>query len=138
MGDAAFNIAKNLKYDRYQHGLASMVYKFFDKKLLVVVLAEKPHKPIIRIFKKLKGHSIDNIWGADLADMQLISKFDKVFRFLLYVIDNFRKYALVIPLKNKKETTITNSFQKILDESNRKPKKIWVDKGSKFYNRSIK
>ena len=44
----------------------------------------------------------------------------------------------VIPLKDKKGVTITNSFQKILKEFNRKPKKIWVDKGSKFYNRSMK
>ena len=70
--------------------------------------------------------------------MQLISKFDKEFRFLLCVIDIHSKYAWVIPLKDKKGITITNVFQKILDESNRKPNKIWVDKGSEFYNRSIK
>ena len=80
----------------------------------------------------------DNIWGADLADMQLISKFKKGFRFLFCVIDIYSKYAWVISLKDKKGITITNAFQKILKESNRKPNKIWVDKGSEFYNRSIK
>ena len=45
---------------------------------------------------------------------------------------------MVIPLKDKKGTTITNAFQNILKESNRKPNKIWVDKGSEFYNRSMK
>ena len=50
----------------------------------------------------------------------------------------FSKYAWVIPLKYKKGTTITNAFQKILDESNRKSNKIWVDKDSKFYNKSMK
>ena len=80
----------------------------------------------------------DNIWGADLADMQLISKFNKGFRFLLCVIDIFSKYAWVIPLKDKKGVSIVNAFQKILDDSNRKPNKIWVDKGSEFYNSSFK
>ena len=59
--------------------------------------------------------------------MQLISKFVIGFRFLLRVIDIFSKYAWVIPLKDKKGITITNAVQKILYESNCKPKKIGVD-----------
>ena len=70
--------------------------------------------------------------------MQLISKFNEGFRFLLCVTDIYSKYAWVIPLRNKKGITITNAFQKTLKESNRKPNKIWVDKGSKFYNNSFK
>ena len=70
--------------------------------------------------------------GADLADMQLISKFNKGICFLLCVIDIFSKYALVIPLKDKKGIAITNAFQKILKESKRKQNKIWVGKGSEF------
>ena len=70
--------------------------------------------------------------------MQLISKFDKGFRFFLCAIDIFSKYAWVIPLKVSKVITITNAFQIILDESTRKPNKIWVDKGNEFYNRSMK
>ena len=62
--------------------------------------------------------------------MQLINKFNKGFRLLLCVIDIYSKYAWVIPLKDKKGIMLTNAFQKILDESNRKPNKIWVDKGS--------
>ena len=65
--------------------------------------------------------------------MQLISKFDKGFRFLLCVIDIYSKYASVIPLKDK-GITINNAFQKILDELKRKSDKIWVDKGGEFYN----
>ena len=68
--------------------------------------------------------------GADSADMQLISKFNKVFRSLLCVIDIFSKYAWVVPLKDKKGVSIVNAFQKILDDSNKKPNKILVDKGS--------
>ena len=80
----------------------------------------------------------DNICGVDVADMQLLSKFNKGFGFLLCVIDIFSKYAWVIPLKDKKGISIVNAFQIILKESNRKPNKIWVDKGSEFYNSSFK
>ena len=79
--DKTFDIPKNLKYDGYQSGLASMVYKLFDKKtfgrgiknenISNKELAEELHKPIIRTFEKREVNSpfIDNIWGADLADM---------------------------------------------------------------------
>ena len=70
--------------------------------------------------------------------MQLISKFNKGFRFLLCVIDIYSKYAWVIPLKDKQSGTITNPFQKVFKESYRKPNKTWVDKDSKFYDRSMK
>ena len=70
--------------------------------------------------------------------MQLISRFNKGFRFLLCVIDIYSKYSRVIPFKDKKCITITNAFQSILKESNRKSNKIWVDKGSGFCNRSEK
>ena len=135
-----------------------LVYKFFDKKsagsgvnthannahpldLATEKLAEELHKPIIKTFLKSTVYSgfKENIWDVDLADMQLISKFNKRFRLLLCVIGIFSKYAWVVPLKDKKGVTITNAFQKILKESNRhKPNKIWVDKGSEFYNNSFK
>ena len=70
--------------------------------------------------------------------MQLLSKFNRGFRFLLCVIDIFSKYAWTVPLKGKKGVSIINAFQKILKESNRKPNKIWVDKGSKFYSNYLK
>ena len=71
--------------------------------------------------------------------MQLITKFNKGFRFLLCVIDIYSKYVCVIPLKyKKKKSTITKAFQKILDELKRKLNQTWVEKGSRFYNRSIK
>ena len=70
--------------------------------------------------------------------MKLISKFNKGFRFLLCIIDIFGKCAWVAPLKDKKGINITNAFQKILKESNRKPNKKSVDKQSEFYNSSFK
>ena len=60
------------------------------------------------------------------------------FRFLLCVIDILSKYAWVVPLKDKKGVSIVDAFQKILDKSRRKPNKIWVDKGSEFFNSSFK
>ena len=158
----AFKIVSNPKYDKYQRGLASIVYKF--KKTLkgsgVATLANKSvikneirqnqqlaeelYKPIIRKVKKRRVYSSfkDNIWGADLVDMQLISKVNKSVRFLLCVIDIYSKYAWIVPLKDKKGVTIVNTFQKILDDSMelhsmRKPNKTWIDKGSQFYKRSI-
>ena len=70
--------------------------------------------------------------------MQVISKFNKGFRFLLCVIGIFSKYAWGVPLKDKKGVSIVNAFQSILKKSNKKPNKIWVDKNSDFYNNSFK
>ena len=145
--DKAYQIAQDVSKDGYQRSLASMVYKFFDKKVkgsgftdTNIQLADELHRKIIRKFPKRKviPGSFDNIWGADLADMQLISKYNKGFRFLLCVIDLYSKYAWVIPVKDKKGITITNAFKTILKQSNRKPNKIWVDKGSEFYNQNMK
>ena len=58
---------------------------------------------LIGSFKKVYSSFKDDIWGADLADMLLISKYNKGIRYLLYVIDLFSKYAWVVPLKYKKE-----------------------------------
>ena len=66
--------------------------------------------------------------------MQLRRKYNKGIRYLLCAIDLFSKYAFAAPLKDKKGTTIANSFQNILDNSKRKPNKICVDQGSEFYN----
>ena len=153
LGDKAYAIVSNPQYDGYQRGLASMVYKFFNSKLASpdkktvgsdvtenIKLANELHKPIIRKLNKRKVYSSfkDNIWGADLADMQLLSKFNKGIKYLLCVIDLFSKYAFVVPLKDKKGISIVNAFQSILNKSKRKPNKIWVDKGSEFYNSSFK
>ena len=67
-----------------------------------------------------------------------MNKYNKGFRFLLSVINIYSKYAWVASLKDKKGITITNPFQKMLDESNRKPNKISLDKGRGFFNRSMK
>ena len=109
----AFKIASDQKYDGYERGLASMVYIFFDKKtqgsgrsLQVaddkenIQLANELHKPIIRKLKKRKVYS--SFWGVGLADMQLLGKYNKGYRFLLCVIDIYSNYAWVVLLKDKK------------------------------------
>ena len=152
--DKAYDIASNPKYDGYQRGLASMVYKFFDKKSTArsslertgsgfkklknttrnsSILADERHKPIIRKFNKRKVYSQfkDKIWGVDLADMQSLSRKNKGIKYLL---DLYSKYAFVISLKDKKGISIVNAFNKLIKQSNRKPNKIWVDQGEEFYN----
>ena len=138
--DKAYDIASNSEYDGYQRGLASMVYKFFDKKSTAgpgslrmgsgiassSILADELHKPVIKKFNKRKVYSQfkDNIWGVDLADMQSLSRKNKGIKYLLCAIDLYSKYAFVIPLKDKKGISIVNGFNKIIKQSNRKPNKI--------------
>ena len=157
--DKAYDKASNPEYDGYQRGLASMVYKFFDKKSTAEpsslertgsgfkklknttkpsssILADELHKTIIRKFNKRKVYSQfkDNIWGVDLADMQSLSRKNKGIKYHLCVIGLYSKCAFVIPLKDKKGISIVNAFDKIIKQSNRKPSKIWVDQGGEFYN----
>ena len=144
--DKAYDKASNPEYDGYQRGLASMVYKFLDKKSIgsginsSLILANELHKPVIKKFNKRKVYSQfkDNIWGEDLADIQSLSRKNKGIKYLLCATDLYSKYAFVIPLKDKKGISIVNAFDKIIKKSKRKPNKIWVDQGSEFYNRVFK
>ena len=150
--DKVYNIATNPEYDGYQRGLASMVYKFFDKKSTAEpsslersslermgsgfknlknttkssssILADELHKPIINKFNKRKVYSQfkDNIWGVDLADMQSLSRKNKGIKFHLCAIDLYSKYTFVIPLKYKKGISIVNAFNKIVKQSGKKNK----------------
>ena len=145
-----YNIASNPEYDGYQRDLASMVYKFFDKKSMgsgvkklkdsSSILADELHEPVIKKSNKRKVYSQfkDNIWGVDLADMQSLSKKNKGIKYLLQAIDLYCKYAFVVSLKDKKGISIVNGFNKIIKQSNRKPNKIWVDQGDEFYNNVFK
>ena len=127
------NIASNPEYRGYQRGLASIVYKFFDKKSMgsgimknttkssslersSSILAAELHKPVIKKFEKRKVYSQfkDNIWGVDLADMQSLSRKNKGIKYLLCAIDLFSKYAFVVPLKDKKGISIVNAFNEII------------------------
>ena len=72
-------------------------------------------------------NSIDEIWAADLIDMQAFSKDNSEIKYLLIVIDIFSKFVWIIPLKRKTEQEIANAFSRILKE--RRRSKMWVDKG---------
>ena len=86
------------------------------------------HFPRRRVIVK----GIDQIWSADLVDMQAFAKYNKGVRYLLNVIDVLSKYAWSVPIKDKKGSTITNAFRRITKV--RKPQMLWVDQGTEFYN----
>ena len=101
-------------------------------------LAEELHKQRRVHFprRRVNAKGIDQIWSADLVDMQAFARYNKGLRFLLTVIDVFSKYAWVEGMKTKTGQEITTAFRKIT--SRRKPKMLWVDKGTEFYNRTFR
>ena len=117
--DKAFKVPGNPKYDGYQRGLVSMVYKFFDKNSSGNGIATEPncqlanelHRQIIRKNKKFICY-LDTTWVVDLADMQSLRKYQKGIKYLLCAIDLFSKYARVAPLKDKRGISIVDTFQK--------------------------
>ena len=132
--DGAYQIARNRSRDGYQKALASMVYKFFDKKTGLGIseneqLTEELHKPGIKKLKRRRDYSRfkDNIWAAHLAEMKSLSSKNKNVKYLLCAIDVCTKYAWVKSLKDKKGKAALSAVIAIVNESNRKPNKVWVD-----------
>ena len=124
--------------ESYQHQTKTWT-RFFSKKISTnwnEQLADELHKPIIRMYKKRKVivGSIDEIWSADLVDMQQLKSYNHGFRYIINVIDVFSKFVLSVPIKDKTGKTITNAYKFIVKTSKRKPKKLWVDNRSEFYN----
>ena len=103
-------------------------------------LAEELHKPITRNFKKRRviSYGVDRIWAADLVEMQKYSKWNKGVKYLLMVIDVFRKYGWIVPLKDKKTESVSLAFDHIFKKSKRKPENLWTDKGSEFICKHFK
>ena len=101
-------------------------------------LAEELHKPIRRKFKKRRVlvNGIDKIWAFDLVDMQAFSNLNRGVKYLLAVIDVFSKYGWLIPLKDKTGKSVASALKTIFEE--RKPEKMWVDKGKEFDNKDVK
>ena len=96
------------------------------------------HKPVRRKFEKRRVlvNGIDKIWAADLVDMQAFSKFNRGIKYLLAVIDVFSKYGYLVPLNDKTGKSVASALKTIFKE--RKPEKMWVDKGKEFYNKDVK
>ena len=118
---------KNVEKQQQQHLLAKEVFS--------PQITKFRRESIIPLYK-------DETWSADLIDKSSLSKYKHNYKIILTVIDIFTKYAWVIPLKNKSGLCITNGFKTILSEGpqsgseHRKPEKLWVDRGSEFYNKN--
>ena len=108
------------------------------RKKKVSTLGEELHKPVRRKFKRRRVlvNGIDKIWAVDLADMKAFTKFNRGIKYLLAVIDVFSKYGYLIPLKDKTGKSVASALKTIFKE--RKPEKLWVDKGKEFYNKDVK
>ena len=104
----------------------------------MINIAEELHKHVKRKFKKRRvlGNGIDNIWAAELVDMEAFSKFNRGVKYLLAVIDIFSKHGWLIPLNDKTGTSIAIALKSIFKE--RKPHKMWMGKGKEFYNKGVK
>ena len=102
-------------------------------------IAKEVFSPQITKFKRQRIIPLykDETWSSDLIDKSSLSKYNNNCKFILTVIDIFTKYAWAIPLKNKYGLSITNGFKTILSEG-RKPEKLWVDRGSEYYNKTFK
>ena len=101
-------------------------------------LANELHRPIRRRFPKRRviSYGIDNIWAADLVEMGKFSKWNKGIKYLLMVIDVFSKFGWIRPLKDKRGQSVADAFRSIF--AKRKPKMLWSDKGSEFFNAIMK
>ena len=145
-----YEIARNRGYDGYQRALARLVYKLFLKKTGSEAIAtskvgvsvneqlvEKLHKTVTKKFKRRKVYARfkDNIWAADLSEMELFSSKNKSVKYLLCVIDYFTKYMCVKSLKDKKGKAVLNAFIEIVNECNCKPNKLLIDQRREFYNK---
>ena len=110
------------------------------------LLAKEVFSPQITKFRRQRILPLykDETWSADLIDKSSLSKYNNNYKLILFVLDIFTKYAWAIPLKNKSGLSITNGFKIIISEhpqggsEPRKPEKLWVDRGSEFYNKTFK
>ena len=101
------------------------------------ILSEESHKPKRKNYprRKIIVNHIDEIFAADLVEMQKFAKLNKGYRYLLTCIDIFSKYSWVIPLKDKKGINVKNALEKIFIQ--RSPKFLWTDRGKEFYNKQV-
>ena len=132
-------IGRNCKYDWCQKALASVVFKCLGKKTRSGISVNELHKldkPGIKKFKRRKVYARfkDNIWVEDLAEIGPSSSKNENIKCLLCFIDVFTKYIWIKPLKDKIGKIVLNAFIEIVNESNCKPNKLWLDQGRELYN----
>ena len=140
--DRAYEIARNRGYDGNQGHqpvwyISFLIRKKGPRASLSEQLAEEIPKPLTKKFKRRNVYATykDRIWTADLAEMKSLSSKNKNVKYLLCVINVFTKYAWIEPLKDKKGKKVLNTFIEIVNESNSKPNKLWVDQEREFYNK---
>ena len=156
--DVDYTISKNLKdkyiadekmlksinelpYNQHQYGTFIVKNIIRSKRKLGLgvenhdkILSEELHKAKRKNYprREIMVNHIDEIFAADLVEMQKFAKLNKGYRYLITCIDIFSKYCCVIPLKDKRGITIKNALEKIFKE--RKPNFLWTDRGKEFYN----
>lgn len=105
-------------------------------KIKFPILAEELHKTARKRFprRRVIVKNIDETWGMDICFMTDLESDNKGYKYILTIIDCFSKFAWAIPLKTKDAKSVFDAFLQVLNTSGRKPKNIWVDQGSEFYN----
>ena len=95
--------------------------------------------PVIKKFQRIQiqTHYKNECWSIDLIDRSSLSKYNKNYKFIFTIIDNYTKYAWAIPLKDKTGKSTTTAFKSLIEKAKRKPDKIWSDRGKEFYNETF-
>ena len=103
-------------------------------------LTDELHKPVRKNFKKRRVFAAksNDIWAADLVDMQYYAKTNKGYRYILMIIDVFSKYGWAIPLKRKTGSEMVEAFTHLWDSGEKPPRFLWTDKGREFDNVQMK
>ena len=103
-------------------------------------LSKELLKPIRRKFRKRRVFTpgVDAIWAVDTADISKFSRSNKGYKYLLCVIDTFSKYSYLIPMKTKTGKETAKAFGNLFKTEKRHPKRIWVDKGTEYWNVDVK
>ena len=101
--------------------------------------AKEIFSPVIKKFQRIQiqTHYKDECWSIDLIDRSSLSKYNKNYKFIFTIIDNHTKYAWAIPLKDKSGRSTTNAIKSLIEKAERKPDKIWSDRGKEFYNKTF-
>jgi hypothetical protein len=107
-----------------------------DRAEYMRLLARELHKPARKTFERRKvvAYALNEVWSCDLVDLQEWAKENNGYRYILNAVDVFSRYAMSRPLKSKSAKDVLDAFLAIIKTEGRKPRKIWVDKGSEFYN----
>ena len=103
-------------------------------------LADELHKPVRKKFQKriVFSKDVDEIWAADLVDMQYYTRANKGYKYILMIIDVFSKYGWAIPLKTKTGLEVSKAFENLWHTQKPPPKKLWTDKGKEFLNKYMR